>query len=103
MLMGRFLSLYLTEKIYITGGFDGHDCINTAEVYDPNTNQWTMITAMRSRRSGVSCISYHGCVYVIGINSHLLLQMFTIAALNALKKKEKIPKLRYYFTIILPF
>jgi len=26
-----------------------------------------MITAMRSRRSGVSCISYHGYVYVIGI------------------------------------
>jgi len=57
------------DKIYITGGFDGHDCMNTAEVYDPSTNQWTMITAMRSRRSGVSCISYHGCVYVIGIKT----------------------------------
>lgn len=61
-----------TDKIYITGGFDGHDCLNTAEVYDPNTNQWTMITAMRSRRSGVSCISYHGHVYVIGIKMYLL-------------------------------
>lgn len=64
------LIFHVADKIYITGGFDGHDCMNTAEVYDPNTNQWTMITAMRSRRSGVSCISYHGCVYVIGKLRH---------------------------------
>lgn len=40
--------------------------MHSAEVYDPETNQWTMINPMRSRRSGVSCISYHGHVYVIG-------------------------------------
>lgn len=40
--------------------------MHSAEVYDPETNQWTMINPMRSRRSGVSCIAYHGHVYVIG-------------------------------------
>lgn len=65
---------YTIDKIYITGGFDGHDCMNTAEVYDPATNQWTMITAMRSRRSGVSCISYHGCIYVIGIKTYVFIK-----------------------------
>lgn len=40
--------------------------MHSAEVYDPEINQWTMITPMRSRRSGVSCIAYHGHVYVIG-------------------------------------
>lgn len=40
--------------------------MHSAEVYDPETNQWTMINPMRSRRSGVSCISYHGHVFVIG-------------------------------------
>lgn len=58
--------LYVSDKIYITGGFNGQECMNTAEVYDPNFNQWTLITPMRSRRSGVSCIAYHGQIYVIG-------------------------------------
>lgn len=61
-----FSRICLTDKIYITGGFNGQECMNTAEVYDPDTNQWTMIAPLRSRRSGVSCISYHNYVYVIG-------------------------------------
>lgn len=68
-----------SDKIYITGGFDGHHCMNTAEVYDPNTNQWTMITAMRYRRSGVSCISYHGCVYAIGTKTRIPREKDSIA------------------------
>ena len=54
-------------KIYIAGGYNGSECIRTAEVYDPVTDQWTAIAPMRSRRSGVSCIAYHGSVYAIGI------------------------------------
>lgn len=50
------------DKIYITGGFNGQECMNSGEVYDPETNQWTNLTAMRSRRSGVSCIAYHNKV-----------------------------------------
>lgn len=40
--------------------------MHSAEVFDPDGNQWTLINPMRSRRSGVSCIAYHGHVYVIG-------------------------------------
>lgn len=40
--------------------------MHSAEVYDPEINQWTIVNPMRSRRSGVSCIAYHGHVYVIG-------------------------------------
>lgn len=40
--------------------------MHSAEVYDPVINQWSLISPMRSRRSGVSCIAYHGQVYVIG-------------------------------------
>lgn len=50
------------DKIYITGGFNGQECMNSVEVYDPDVNQWTTLAAMRSRRSGVSCISYHNKV-----------------------------------------
>lgn len=57
---------YNLGKIYITGGFNGQECMHSAEVYDPEINQWSLISPMRSRRSGVSCIAYHGQVYVIG-------------------------------------
>lgn len=58
-----FIAFY-ADKIYITGGFNGQECMNTAEVYDPETNQWTLLPNMRTRRSGVSCISYHGQVTI---------------------------------------
>lgn len=47
-----YVSLSL-DLVYICGGFDGQECLQTAEYYDPVTNQWTMIQPMRSRRSGV--------------------------------------------------
>lgn len=53
--------------------------MNSAEVYDPETNQWTLIASMRSRRSGQSCITYHGCIYVIGT---LLLIHFDLLIIN---------------------
>uniref|UniRef100_T1IUX1 Uncharacterized protein n=1 Tax=Strigamia maritima TaxID=126957 RepID=T1IUX1_STRMM len=56
------------NKIYIMGGFNGQECMNTAEVYDPEVNQWTMIAPMRNRRSGVSCIAYHSNIYAIEIS-----------------------------------
>lgn len=56
----------LSDKIYITGGFNGQECMHSAEVYDPAVNQWSMINPMRSRRSGVSCIAYHDHIYVVG-------------------------------------
>jgi len=41
------------DRVYICGGFDGQECLQTAEYYNPVTNQWTMIQPMHSRRSGV--------------------------------------------------
>ncbi|CAB0002417.1 unnamed protein product, partial [Nesidiocoris tenuis] len=35
-------------------------------VYDPELDAWSLIAPMRSRRSGVSCVAYHGAIYVIG-------------------------------------
>lgn len=40
--------------------------MHSAEVYDSVINQWSLINPMRSRRSGVSCIAYHGHIYVVG-------------------------------------
>jgi kelch-like protein 10 len=54
------------DKVYIAGGFNGQECLNTAECYDPITRQWTMIAPMRNRRSGIGVIAHDGFVYAIG-------------------------------------
>ncbi|KAG9349273.1 hypothetical protein JZ751_027716 [Albula glossodonta] len=55
-----------TSRVYICGGFNGQDCLFTAEFYSPKTNQWTEITPMSSRRSGLGVIAYGEEVYVVG-------------------------------------
>lgn len=52
--------------IYIVGGFNGVECMNSCEYYNPAINQWTSIMPMHQRRSGVSVISYHGKIYALG-------------------------------------
>ncbi|KAK1805458.1 hypothetical protein P4O66_019204, partial [Electrophorus voltai] len=54
----------LNGCIYAMGGFDGHVRLNTAERYDPVTNQWTRIAPMHERRSDASATTLHGKVLV---------------------------------------
>jgi hypothetical protein len=57
----------LDGRIYCVGGFDGHSCHRTVEVYDPVLNQWSMLDReMRDKRSGVSAISINGVILGIG-------------------------------------
>jgi hypothetical protein len=58
-------------KIYVTGGEDGSICLSSAEMYDPETDQWTFISPMLSVRSGHSCIAFDGSVYAIGRHRQL--------------------------------
>lgn len=53
------------KQVYICGGFNGNECLSTAEVYDTTTDQWTFISPMRSRRSGVGVIAYGKQVYAV--------------------------------------
>ncbi len=61
-----FLWLFFQGKVYIAGGFNGTECLSSAECYSPATNQWTIIQGMRNRRSGVGVISHDGCIFAIG-------------------------------------
>jgi len=54
------------DKLYVAGGFDGHECTNTVETYDANANKWTPAAPMQVRRSGVSCVVYHDRLYALG-------------------------------------
>ena len=55
-----------TGQVYICGGFNGHECLSSAEVYAPSINQWTVIQGMRNRRSGIGAIALDGMVYAVG-------------------------------------
>ena len=47
--------------------------MNSAEYFDPKTNQWTMIAPMRSRRSGVGVIAYHNSIYALFVKNRKIL------------------------------
>ena len=53
-------------KLYVAGGFDGHACLFSAEVYDPEVDQWTMLQPMNTSRSGVSMTLCEDKIYAIG-------------------------------------
>jgi N-acetylneuraminic acid mutarotase len=63
--------LVVAGKIYVTGGISKGTRLNSAEMYDPESDQWTFISPMLWARSGHSCIAFDGCVYAIG--KHLTL------------------------------
>lgn len=64
-------------KIYIVGGFDGNNCTNTVEMYDPAQDRWSMLPPMSISRSGVSCISHRGFIYALGNLTNLSSVQFT--------------------------
>lgn len=53
--------------IYAVGGYgsDG-DSLSSAEVYDPDNNEWTLIESLRRPRWGCFACSFEGKLYVMG-------------------------------------
>ncbi|CAK6960852.1 kelch-like protein 10 [Scomber scombrus] len=56
----------LLPKIYTCGGFNGRRSLSSAECYDPETRQWTLIAHMRNSRSGLGVVAYKDCIYAVG-------------------------------------
>lgn len=52
--------------IYALGGYDGLNRLNSAERYDPKTNQWTMIPPMKTQRSDAHACALGGKIYITG-------------------------------------
>lgn len=42
----------MNGKLYVVGGCDTWNCLNTAECYDPNTNSWSFIKPIITPRRG---------------------------------------------------
>uniref|UniRef100_A0A8C5E3C5 Uncharacterized protein n=1 Tax=Gouania willdenowi TaxID=441366 RepID=A0A8C5E3C5_GOUWI len=55
----------LDNKIYICGG-QSNRVLNTAEYYNPDTNQWTLITPMGTHRCGLGVVAYMGHIFAVG-------------------------------------
>lgn len=52
--------------MYVVGGFDGQEVLNSVEVYDPGDSTWSFAVAMNSPRSGVSLVSFNSSLYALG-------------------------------------
>lgn len=57
-----FASLSFGGKLYIFGGSK----LNSAEVYNPSTNLWTLLPSMKKARVGCGCAVIDGKIYVVG-------------------------------------
>lgn len=55
----------LGSCIYAVGGFDGSSGLNTAEMFDPRTQEWKSIASMSTRRSSVGVGVVNGLLYAV--------------------------------------
>ena len=63
---GSFGSVVVGGKIYVFGGSNGSDYLDTAEVYDPILKKWSPLPRMTFAHSGSSCAAIGDDIYIIG-------------------------------------
>ncbi|KAK6036834.1 kelch repeat protein [Cooperia oncophora] len=57
----------LDDHLYAVGGQDKSNChLNSAEVYNPSTNEWTAGADMNKQRSGLGLVVANGRLYALG-------------------------------------
>lgn len=57
----------VNNRIYAMGGHNGHSRLRTTEVYNPETNQWTLLANMNTRRSDADACAVNGKVFILGL------------------------------------
>lgn len=63
----NFACAEVNGKVYVVGGcgLDG-DILSSAEMYDPDTDKWTVIESMRRPRRGCFACSFGGKLFIMG-------------------------------------
>ncbi|KAK9751161.1 hypothetical protein RND81_02G246600 [Saponaria officinalis] len=62
-----FASAEVNGKIYVVGGYGVEgESLSSAEVYDPDTDKWTIIESIRRPRWGCFACGFQGKLYVMG-------------------------------------
>lgn len=57
--------LFNSLQLYVCGGFSGSECLSTAECYNPEADQWTVIASMGIRRSGIGVIAFANQIFAV--------------------------------------
>eukprot|EP00096_Caligus_rogercresseyi_P001144 TRINITY_DN1179_c0_g1_i1.p1 TRINITY_DN1179_c0_g1~~TRINITY_DN1179_c0_g1_i1.p1 ORF type:complete len:564 (+),score=160.24 TRINITY_DN1179_c0_g1_i1:20-1711(+) len=53
-------------KLVICGGYDRGECLNSVELFDPASNQWTSMEPMQTKRGRFDITTFNGCIYAVG-------------------------------------
>ncbi|CAF4786026.1 unnamed protein product, partial [Rotaria magnacalcarata] len=53
-------------RVYAIGGHDGNVHLNSAEVFDPQTNRWEPLAPMNTWRRGIAVGCLGGPLYAVG-------------------------------------
>lgn len=61
-----FVLFFFSGKILVGGGFDGFQFHNSTEIYDPNTDQWSLVGRLLNPRSGHCMATFDGQVFALG-------------------------------------
>jgi hypothetical protein len=56
----------LGGSIYVAGGYNGKDYLDTVESYDIELNKWVFCPSMNVRRSALGLVAYSGYLYACG-------------------------------------
>ena len=59
--------LFNSLQLYVCGGYNGTEFLDTAECYDPETNHWTVISSMGSGRCGVGVVAYGDLIFAVSM------------------------------------
>eukprot|EP00966_Prymnesium_polylepis_P233772 5407345-Prymnesium_polylepis.1 len=65
MAIGRYsaASAVVGGKIYVSGGFDGINCLSSVEVYDPARSVWEAAPPMAAGRTDAAAAVVGGKIY----------------------------------------
>ena len=56
----------LVSSIYVAGGYNGKDYLDTVKSYDIELNKWLPCPLMNIRRSALGLVAYSGYLYACG-------------------------------------
>ncbi|XP_058268347.1 kelch-like protein 10 [Hemibagrus wyckioides] len=62
-----YVSVAMLDRcIYAMGAFNGTQILNTAECYEPSSNQWRVIPSMHEQRCDASAATLNSKIYICG-------------------------------------
>lgn len=61
-----FSATVMNGYIYVAGGHDGREFLNSVGLYDPKNDEWIQITPMNRIRIDFALLNFNGFLYALG-------------------------------------